>query len=237
MLKCIAIDDEVLALELMTDYISKVPYLKLVAVCDDPLEAIGLIEEHHVDLVILDIQMPGINGLQLIQSLSRKPLFILITAYERYALEAYNLNAVDYLVKPVPFDRFLKATNRANELYQLRNNAAGPAKEEQNHIFIYVDSTYIKVYYDDILWVEGLKDYIRIHLKNTSKALVARVSMKSIEDQLPSARFIRIQKSYIVSRESISAVRKNSVFIGPKELPVGDIYKEAVQALVGKSPE
>ena len=237
MLKCIAIDDEDLALELMEDYISKVPYLQLVATCDDPLDALTVIQEQQVDLVFLDIQMPGLNGLQLIQSLSNNPMCILVTAYSQYALDGFNLNVVDYLVKPVPFDRFLKACNKAIELHQLKHKAAETVKEdEQDYFFINADYSHIKVTYTDILWVEGLKDYIKIHLENT-KPIVARISMKNIEELLPTAKFLRIQKSYIVSKAHITAVKKNSVFIGSTELSIGENYKDSVIAFLGKRGE
>lgn len=238
MLRCIAIDDEELALELLADNIGKVPYLQLVAACDNPIEAINIIQQQQIDLVFIDIQMPGLTGLQLIQSLTNKPMFILVTAYEKYALEGFNLNVIDYLVKPVSLDRFIKACNKAWELYQLKNKLAEPAKEaNHDYFFINVDYSHIKVVYNDIVWVEGLKDYIKIHLKSTSKPIVARISMKSIEEQLPASKFIRIQKSYIVSKDSITAVRKNSIYIGSNELPVGENYKDAVMALLGKQPE
>jgi DNA-binding LytR/AlgR family response regulator len=238
MLRCIAIDDEELALELLEDNISKVPYLQLVAKCGNPIEAINIIQQQKIDLVFLDIQMPGLTGLQVIQSLSVKPMFILVTAYEKYALEGYNLNVVDYLVKPVPLDRFIKACNKAWELYQLKNKSEETVKEpEAEYFFINVDYSHIKVVFADIVWVEGLKDYIKIHLKSTAKPIVARISMKSIEEQLPPSKFIRIQKSYIVSKDSITAVRKNSIFIGNNELPIGESYKDAVMALLGKQPE
>lgn len=238
MLKCIAIDDEELALELLEDNISKVPFLKLVISTHNPLEAINIIQQEQIDLVFLDIQMPGLTGLQLIKSLPNKPMFILVTAYEKYALEGYDLNVVDYLVKPVPLDRFIKACNKARELYLLKNKPATPVKEEDTgYFFINVDYSHLKVVFTDILWMEGLKDYIKIHLKSTAKPVVARISMKSLEDLLPSSKFIRIQKSYIVSKESITAVRKNSVFIGATELPIGENYKDGVVALLGKSIE
>jgi DNA-binding LytR/AlgR family response regulator len=165
-------------------------------------------------------------------------MFILVTAYEKYALEGYNLNVVDYLVKPVPLDRFIKACNKAWELYQLKNKSEETVKEpEAEYFFINVDYSHIKVVFADIVWVEGLKDYIKIHLKSTAKPIVARISMKSIEEQLPPSKFIRIQKSYIVSKDSITAVRKNSIFIGNNELPIGESYKDAVMALLGKQPE
>jgi len=237
MLRCIAIDDEELALELLEDNIKKVPFLQLVATCDNAIEALNIIQSEKVDLVFLDIQMPGLTGLQFIQSLAIKPMFILVTAYEKYALEGYNLNVVDYLVKPVALDRFIKACNKAWELFQLKNKPAETAKEAESHFFLNVDYSHIKVVFDDIMWVEGLKDYIKIHLKSTPKPIVARISMKSLEEQLPSSMFIRIQKSYIVSKDYITAVRKNSIFIGTNELPVGENYKESVMALLGKQPE
>lgn len=237
MLTCIAIDDEELALELLEDNISKVPFLKLIAKTDNPLEAIKLIQEQPVDLVFLDIQMPGLTGLQLINSLPNKPMFILVTAYEKYALEGYHLNVVDYLVKPVALDRFIKACNKAQELHQLKNRVSTSATEDPAYFFINVDYSHVKVNYADIMWVEGFKDYLKIHLKSTANPLVARISMKSFEELLPASQFIRIQKSYIVSKNSITAVRKNSVFIGALELPIGENYKEAVIALLGKQQD
>jgi DNA-binding LytR/AlgR family response regulator len=235
MLRCIAIDDEELALELLEDNIKKVPYLQLVAACDNAIEAMDIIQREKADLVFLDIQMPGLTGLQLIQSLAIKPMFILVTAYENYALESYNLNVVDYLVKPVPLDRFIKACNKAWELFQLKNKPPETLKEaESGYLFLNVDYSHLKVVYGDIMWVEGLKDYIKIHLKSTTKPIVARISMKNFEEQLPLSMFIRIQKSYIVSKNYITAVRKNSIFIGTTELPIGESYKETVMALVGK---
>lgn len=233
MLRCIAIDDEDLALELLEDNISRVPYLQLVASASNPIEAIAIMQKQPVDLVFLDIQMPGLTGLQLIQSLLVKPMFILVTAYEKYALEGFNLNVIDYLVKPVPLDRFIKACNKAWEMHQLKNNVVLP-KQEDTYFFINVDYSHVKVVFNDILFVEGLKDYLKIHLKSSAKPIVARLSMKGMEETLPQEKFMRIQKSYIVSKDLISSVRKNSVFIGSTELPVGENYKDVVNNLIGK---
>lgn len=238
MLRCIAIDDEDLALELLEDYISKVNYLELVTTLDNAIDAVQVVTEQHIDLVFIDIQMPGLTGLQFIQSLSVKPLFILVTAYDQYALEGFNLDVVDYLVKPVPFDRFLKACNKARELYQLKNREGNPAKEtEPDYFFVYADYSHIKINYNDIVWIEGLKDYVKIYLKANTKPVVARLSMKGLEELLPPSRFLRIQKSYIVAKDAITAVRKNSLFLGTRELPVGENYKERITALLGKMPE
>lgn len=233
MLRCIAIDDEPLALELLEDNISKVPYLQLVASCNNPLQAMQILQKEKVDLIFLDIQMPGLTGLQFIQTIQEKPMFILITAYEKYALEGFNLDVVDYLVKPVALERFIKACNKAWDLHQLKNKKNFPG-EQPNYFFINADYSLVKVIFSDIMWIEGLKDYLKIHLKSTNKPLVARITMKAIEEQLPPSMFTRVQKSFIVSKEHITSVRKNSVFINEIEIPVGDNYKDAITSLTGK---
>ena len=227
MLRCIALDDEPLALELLEDNIGRVPFLQLVAAFTEPSEAAELLEAESIDLVFLDIQMPGISGLQFIQRVARKPLFIFITAYEKYALEGFNLDVVDYLVKPVPFDRFLKACTKAEELHELRSGAGG--KKEATHFFVHVDYSQVKIVFADIDWIEGLKDYVKIHFKNGARPVVARMSMKGLEEQLPASQFLRIHKSYIVSRDAVTAFRKNSLYIGSQEFPIGESYKESVE--------
>jgi two-component system LytT family response regulator len=237
MIRCIAVDDEPLALELLEDNISKVPFLELVAKCSNALEAMKVLQQQSVDLIFLDIQMPGLTGLQFIQSMAMKPMIILITAYEKYALQGFNLDVTDYLVKPVSLDRFVKACNKAWEIHQLKNKPQtnnSSSTPLPDYFFVNVDYSLLKINFADIIWIEGLKDYVKIHLKNTSKSVITRISMKSIEEQLPSAKFLRIHKSYIVSVEQITAVRKNSVFIKEMELPVGDNYRETVNTLTGK---
>lgn len=235
MLRCLAIDDEPLALELLEDNISKVPFLQLVASCSNPFEAMEVLKQQEVDLIFLDIQMPGLTGLQFIQTLAKKPLFILITAYEKYALDSYNFDVVDYLVKPVPLERFIKACNKAWELFQLKNKPAEPTKETApDYIFVNVEYSLVKVVLSNIMWIEGLKDYIKIHLHNTTRFIVTRMNMKDIEEQLPTAKFLRIHKSYIVAIEYITAIRKTSVFINETELPVSEHYREVVAAITGR---
>jgi two-component system, LytTR family, response regulator len=236
MIRCIAIDDEPLALELLEDNISKVPYLQMVAKCDNAIEAMKILQQEPVDLIFLDIQMPGLTGLQFIQSMTERPMIILITAYEKYALEGFNLDVVDYLVKPVSLDRFVKACNKANELYQLKTKPRETGNENSaEYFFVNVDYSLLKVVFADIVYIEGLKDYIKIHLKSSSKAVITRLSMKLLEEQLPSSKFIRIHKSYIVSVRYITAIRKNSVFIDAVELPVSDNYHDAIAIITGKA--
>src|SRR3954468_18256039 len=173
MLRCIAIDDEPLALELLEDNISKVPFLELVALCSNPIEAMQVLQQESVDLIFLDIKMPGLTGLQFIQSLAQKPMFILITAYEKYALDGYTLDVVDYLLKPVSLERFIKACNKAWELHKLKNKPAEISKEaDPSYFFINADYSHIKIDFADIVWVEGLKDYLKIHLRENAKPIV-----------------------------------------------------------------
>lgn len=237
MLNCIAIDDEPLALELLEDNISKVPFLKLVAACENPLQAMKILEEQKIDLVFLDIQMPGLTGLQFIQSLQQKPLFILITAYEKYALEGYSLDVVDYLVKPVSLDRFIKACHKARELFELRavKNNNGNTEPSTDYFFVNVDYSLLKVMFSDIMWIESLKDYVKINLRSSSKPVITRMSMKLLEESLPQDRFLRVHKSFIISNEQVTAVRKNSIFIGTMEIPVGENYRDTITRITGKS--
>jgi two-component system, LytTR family, response regulator len=235
MMNCIAVDDEPLALKLLQDNISKVPFLKLTAACNDAFGAMKALQENKIDLVFIDIQMPGLTGLQFIGSLEHKPLVIFITAYKQYALESYDLAVADYLVKPVALDRFIKACNRAKELHELKEakqlHAAPPSAD---YFFLNVDYSLVKVMFDDIKWIEGLRDYVKVNLKSTKKPLIVRTSLKAIEPELPGNRFIRIHKSYLVAVTEITAVRKNSIFIKEMELPVGETFREAIEKLIRK---
>ncbi len=235
MIRCLAIDDEPLALELLEDNINKVPFLKLVAACDNAIEAMKIMQQEPVDLLFLDIQMPGLTGLQFIQSMQAPPMIILITAYEKYALEGFNLAVTDYLVKPVSLDRFIKACNKAKQLFDLKTlQKTESPNTSPGYFFVNVDYSLLKITLTDIIYIEGLKDYIKIHLKSTQRPVVTRMPVKTIEEQLPSLEFIRIHRSYIVSVAFITAIRKSSVFIDALELPVGDSYRDVVTALTGK---
>ena len=235
MIRCIAIDDEPLALELLQDNISKVPFLQLVAACDNAIDAMKIMEHQSIDLIFLDIQMPGLTGLQFIQSMTVKPMIILITAYEKYALEGFNLDVTDYLVKPVSLERFIKACNKAKELFDLRTSGKeNAAALNPGYIFVNVEYSLVKIIIADIVYIEGLKDYIKIHLQSTQRAVVTRMAIKTIEEQLPPGSFVRIHKSYIASIGHITAVRKTSVFIDKIELPVSDNYRDAIAVITGK---
>ena len=233
MINCIAVDDEPLALKLLQDNISKVPFLKLVAACNDAFEAMKTLQENKIELVFIDIQMPGLTGLQFIGSLENKPLVIFVTAYKQYALESYDLAVVDYLVKPVALDRFIKACNKAKELHELKAmKQQHTVKPSAEYFFLNVDYSQVKVMFEDIIWMEGLRDYIKINLKSTSKPLIVRTSLKAIEPELSPYKFIRIHKSYLVAISEITAVRKNSIFIKEMELPVGETFRDTIDKLI-----
>ncbi len=234
-MKCIAIDDEPLALKLMADNIKNVPYLELVASSRNAFDAMKVLQENKIDLIFIDIQMPGLTGLEFIASLENKPLVIFITAYKEYAIESYNLAVVDYLVKPVTSERFVKACNRAKELHELKlyknQNPPSPAPD---YFFLNADYSQVKIMFNDIILIEGVRDYVKIHLKSSNKPLLFRSSLKAIEPELPPSKFIRIHKSYMVAIETLTAVRKTSVFIKDMELPIGETFREAVEKLVRK---
>jgi len=207
MLHCIAVDDEPLALGLLADYISKIPFLRLEASCENAFDAAKVLQEKEIDLIFIDIQMPGLTGLQFIQSLAKRPMVIIVTAYKKFAPEGFDLDVVDYLVKPVGLDRFMKACNKAQELQQLRTAATadGGADGGADFFFLPVDYSLVKILFEDIIWVEGSGDYVKIHLKSAAKPMLVRMSIRAMEGELPADRFIRVHKSYILA---IAALRR-----------------------------
>lgn len=230
MINCIAVDDEKLALDLLEDNIKQVPFLNLLKRCKSPLEAIEVLNAEKVDLIFLDVQMPGLTGMQFLESQDNAPMVVLITAYENYALDAFKYDVVDYLVKPVSVERFLKACNKVRDLYQLR--VAGEVGE-RNYFFVNADYKQIRIKFNDIVFIEGMKDYVKIHLASENRPVITRMSLKLIEDKLPAKHFMRIHKSYIVSLEKIAAVKKGFVQIAAAEIPVSDNYKQPLAQALG----
>jgi DNA-binding LytR/AlgR family response regulator len=226
-MRCLIVDDEPLAQEVIKEFAGRLPFLNVVAVCGSASEAAEAMRENGIDLIFLDIHMPRISGLDFISSLPNPPQFILVTAYSEYALQGFNVNATDYLMKPVPFDRFLKAVNKAYELFRLRK-AGGPVPESQSQRFILVKSGYqtIKVILDTILYIEGLKDYVKIYTDG-KKAILSLLTMKGLAESLPGEKFMRIHKSYIIAIDRITAISRNRVMIGDKWIPIGENYRDA----------
>src|SRR6478609_5673752 len=221
-LRCLAVDDEPFALRLIADDISKVPFLELVDTCSSAVQA----QEHTalktIDLLFLDIQMPGLTGTEFLRTLSNPPMVIMTTAYEQYALEGFELNVVDYLLKPIPFDRFEKAVNKALDLFTLRSANASP--EERPSFFVRAEYKEIKVFLDDVLYVEGLKDYVKIFLQSQTRPILTRLNLKAMEAKLPMQQFCRIHNSVIVSLSRIQSFQKSQIFLAQKTIPIGEKY-------------
>ncbi|PKP28429.1 MAG: DNA-binding response regulator [Bacteroidetes bacterium HGW-Bacteroidetes-18] len=234
-MKCIIIDDEPLALELLEDFVSKIPNLELVSACSNAIEAVSILQKNKIDLIFLDIEMPEFTGIEFIKSLDVKPLFIFTTAYSHYAVEGFNLNAVDYLVKPIPFHRFLKAINRAQDLFLLKKAENSPSiktLESPNFIFVKSDYENIKLNFADIKYFEGLKDYIKI-FSTSHKPILTLSNFKKIEEKLPEELFVRVHRSYIVSLKYINSVQRNRILIDGVRIPIGQNYKDEFIKRIG----
>lgn len=232
MINCIAVDDEKLVLDLLVDNIQKIPFLKMAGRCKNAMEAAELLHKEKVDLIFLDIQMPGLNGLQFVRSLKNPPLIIFVTAYKEHALEGFDLDAIDYLLKPVSFERFLKACNKAYELYNLQQKNAVKTEEQPGYFFVYVEYNQVKVTIAEIRYIEGMKDYAKIFITSSSRPVITKMSLKSLEEKLSGYRFVRIHKSYIVSADKVTAVKRDLICIAGTELPVSETYKSQVESML-----
>lgn len=239
MINVIIVDDEPLAQDVLETYIEKFPNLNLIAKCDNAIAANQVLKEQSVDLMFLDIQMPQLTGTDFLRSLNQPPKVIFTTAYSNYALEGFELNAVDYLLKPISLDRFVKAVNKAVDQIDLERNGGSTAGEEEQEDFIFVkaDKKLVKVKFDDIVYIEGLKDYVIIRMKD--QRIITLQTMKSLEQKLPSQLFQRIHRSYIVALDKVEAIVGNMVEVKEKgkekHLPIGKNYREKLLSIVNQN--
>ena len=229
-LNCIAVDDESLARKLLQQNIEQVPFLNLIKTCKNPYEAMEALQEHKIDLMFLDIQMPGMLGTKFLASLIDKPMVILVTAYDSYALESYDLDVIDYLMKPVSFDRFSKAPHKALDFHKKNGQKVKTTEEKTNtdtadFFFVNVEYSLVKIVFDDISHIEGLKDYIKIFIKNQTHPTLTKSTLKGIEKRLPY-NFMRVQKSYIVNLDKIQSIRNHRISIDGFDIPVSDTNME-----------
>ena len=231
MIRCLAIDDEPLALQQLTTYIQKIPFLELAAQCQSALEARKFLEQDTVDAIFCDINMPDLNGMDFVKSLQAPPLIVFTTAYSEYAVEGFKVNAVDYLLKPFGLDDFRRAANRIKErLENVSTNTQHPTPNTQpDTLFVKTDYRMVKINIPDIRYIEGMSEYLKIYLEGEEKPIITLLSMKKIETRLPE-NFMRIHRSYIVNLHKIQEVNKNRIIMDAETyLPVGDMYKESFQ--------
>ncbi len=236
MIRCLAIDDEKLALDLLEDNISKVPFLQLAAKCKSAFEAMDILRSQTIDLIFLDIQMPDVSGIQMLKSLHEKPLVIFTTAFSDYALEGFNLDAVDYLLKPYTFERFLKAVNKAREYMEMHDQTQKVETGKTGFsecIFVRADYKLVKIDLNEILFIEGLGDYVKIY--TGEKPILTQMSMKAMEEKLPADKFIRIHRSFIVAFNKIEYVQKQQLGISKREIPISEHYREQLFKVINQS--
>lgn len=225
MISCLAIDDETPALDILEDNIRRVPFLHLVRKCKNAYTAMEALHEEHVDLLFLDIEMPGIGGLSFVKSLASKPMVIFITAYRNYAVEGFELDVLDYLVKPVAFERFLKAAHKALEYQASKQREGGPVYPDV--LFVHTEYQLTKVDLAEVAYIEGWRNYIRIHFVSAMvKPLLSKLSLKAIEEKLSPAKFTRVHKSFIVSLDKIDSIRNDIIRIGSRDIPLGKSCRE-----------
>lgn len=240
-LRCIAVDDESMARKMLEDNIRQIPFLELVRTCKNAFEAMEALQETKVDLMFLDIQMPGMLGTKFLQSLPEKPMVIFVTAYSNYAVESYDLDVIDYLMKPVSLERFTKAAFKALDEYQKRQALLHPAPpplqqktidDQPDFFFVNVEYSLVKIATKDITHIEGMKDYVKIYLAHLRKPVLTKSTLKAIEEKLPPQGFMRVHKSYIVNLNKIESIRRNQIKIGEHEIPVGEAnLEELMKAL------
>lgn len=231
-LNCAIVDDEPLALELLKSYVEKTSFLRLVGKYSSAVQAMTEIPLHEeVHVLFLDIQMPELNGLEFSHMVNPETRIIFTTAFGQYALDSYKVNALDYLLKPVSYAEFLQSVNKAVQWYELKQKADNSTEADEGDDCIYVKSDYklVQIALDRILYIEGLKDYIKIHVENEPKAILSLISMKAMEEKLPSNRFIRVHRSFIVQKSKIKVIDRGRIVFGKEYIPVSDSYKQELQ--------
>lgn len=235
-IKCAIVDDEPLAVELLASYVSKIPFLELCGKYTNATDALHGINEQPVDLMFLDIQMPELNGLELSKMVPESTRIVFTTAFDRYAVDSFRVNALDYLLKPISYADFLEASNKAMQWFQLvqqNEQPAAPAVEEEpRSIFVKSEYKLLQINLDDIRYIEGLKDYVKIYTEQSPHPILSLMNMKAIEQLLPTSRFIRVHRSFIVQKSKIREIERNRIVFGDVYIPIGDSYKQAFQDFI-----
>ena len=234
-IKCIAIDDEPFALQQIKSYIEKTPFLELVALCQSAYEAMDILQKNEIDLMFVDINMPDINGMDFVKSLVTKPQIIFTTAYSEYAFEGFKVDALDYILKPISYTVFLKAATKAKTWYELNNKHPETPQSTQDCLFVKSDYKLVKIILADIKYIESANEYIKINLLS-DKPITSLIRLKTIEEQLPKDRFMRVHRSFIVNLEHVKVIERSRIIFDQKVyIPIGDQYKETFQVFVDKT--
>lgn len=225
-LNCWIVDDEPLALELLGSYVARTPFLNLTGKYSSSVEAMENLQKERIDVVFLDIQMPEVNGMEFAQMIDEETRIIFTTAFSEYALDGYKVNALDYLLKPFSYTDFLNASKRALKWYEMKSSAVDNKASQPDGIFVRADYKLVHILFDDILFIEGLKDYIKIYTTKEKRPTITLMSMKSMEEELPEGRFIRVHRSYIINRNKIMSIDRNKIIIDSSQIPIGDTYRK-----------
>jgi two-component system LytT family response regulator len=234
-LKCLLVDDEPLAISLLESYVNQIPNLELAGTFTNPVKALEFLKTNIVDLLFIDIQMPDLNGLELVSQLPHKPLIVFTTAYSQYAIEGFKVDAVDYLLKPVDFPEFQKAVHKAVELYELRKSKTAIVETTKDFLFIKSEYKIIRINFNEILYIQGMSEYVRIHLTGR-KPVMSLMSLKGLESQLPAGMFMRVHKSYIVNLQKINTIERNEiVYEDGTVIPVSQQYKDVFQQFLDEN--
>lgn len=233
-ISCIVVDDEPFALELVQNYVSKTPFLELKGKCSNAFDALEILNNEKIDLVFLDIQMPELSGLELSKTISKDTRIIFTTAFSEYALDGFKADALDYLMKPFNFEEFYNAAAKAKEWFELKRNKDSKSSVNFDYIFVKSEYKQLKIKLDEVLYFEGLKDYIKIWLVNQPKAIMTLMSLKSLEEELPESKFMRIHRSFIVALDNIEEIERNQVVINKQRITVAEQYKNKFQQFISK---
>jgi two-component system LytT family response regulator len=234
MIKCIAIDDEPLALQQISSYIQRTPFLEQVALCQSAFEALDILANTQVDLLFVDINMPDLNGLDFVKSLTQKPFIIFTTAYSEYALEGFKVDATDYILKPIGYEDFLKAVNKVKARIQSVSETDDKMSTSNDSLFVKSDYKLIRINLTDIKYIESANEYVQIHIED-EKPITTLIRLKNMEEQLPKSRFMRVHRSFIVNLDKVKVIDRNRIVFDKVYIPVGDQYKDAFQAFIDKT--
>ena len=234
MINCLIVDDEPIALDILEGYVRKTPFLELKGRCNGVVEALQQMQHQSIDLLFLDIQMPDVNGIEFSRTLSDKIKVIFTTAFEQYALEGFKVNALDYLLKPFNYQEFLKAAMKAKTWFHLVENKAAAPPVTKDSLLVNSDYKLVKIDLKDVLYFEGLKDYVKIYMEGATRPVMTLMTLKSLEEQLPAEKFMRVHRSFIVNLERINAIERSAILIDKASIPIADKYKDQFNEFLSK---